>query len=49
MSAEQEHDLLSFLKKVSRACDEDSSVPNFVGPQVNEWLKELVEKGTLEE
>lgn len=48
MSKDQENDLLSFLKKVSRACDEDSSVPNFVAPQVNEWLKELIEKGTLE-
>lgn len=48
MSKEQENDLLSFLKKVSRACNEDSSVPDFVAPQVNEWLKELAEKGTLE-
>jgi len=32
MSKEQESDLLSFLKKVSRACDEDSSVPDFVAP-----------------
>lgn len=48
MSKEQENDLVSFLKKVSRACDQDSSVPDFVAPQVNEWLKELAEKGTLE-
>ena len=48
ISAEQESDLLSFLKKVQRACDDDKSVPDFVAPQVNEWLKELLEKGQLE-
>jgi hypothetical protein len=49
MSAEQENDLLSFLKKVQNSCKNDSSVPDFVAPQVNEWLKELIEKGKLEE
>lgn len=45
ISQEQESNLLTFLQKVSRACDNDSSVPDFVGSQVNEWLKELQEKG----
>ncbi|TNV73126.1 hypothetical protein FGO68_gene12208 [Halteria grandinella] len=48
MSKEQESNLLTFLQKVSRACDNDNSVPEFVGSQVNEWLKELQEKGTPE-
>jgi hypothetical protein len=29
--------------KVQRACETDSSVPDFVGAQVDEWLKELKE------
>ena len=30
--------------KVQKACNTDSSVPDFVGSQVSEWLKELDEK-----
>lgn len=30
--------------KVQGACKTDSSVPDFVGSQVNEWLKELIVK-----
>lgn len=41
ISKEQETNLLTFLQKVSRACDNDSTVPEFVGTQVQEWLKEL--------
>jgi hypothetical protein len=48
LSGEQENDLMAFLKKVQRACENDSSVPDFVAPQVNEWLNELAQKGTLE-
>ena len=47
LSEAQEVDLLQFLAKVQKACGEDSSVPDFVGSQVSEWLKELQEKGTL--
>lgn len=30
--------------KASKACKDDSSVPDFVGLQVNEWLQELKSK-----
>lgn len=48
LSTEQEQNLFTFLQKVQKACKEDSSVPDFVGSQVQDWLKELQEKGTLE-
>lgn len=35
---------MKFLAKVSNACKDDSSVPDFVGSQVAEWLKELEDK-----
>ena len=41
LSAQQESDLFSFLQKVQKACKNDSSVPDFVGSQVNDWLTEL--------
>ena len=40
---------MEFLKKVKNACANDSSVPDFVGSQVEEWLNEFKEKGFLEE
>jgi len=48
LSPEQEQNLFTFLQKVQRACNDDSSVPDFVGSQVEDWLKELQEKGHLE-
>ena len=30
--------------KASKACGDDNSVPDFVGDQVQEWLKELAQK-----
>ena len=44
LSVEQEKDLTAFLSKVMTACKSDSSVPEFVGLQVQEWLKEMEEK-----
>ena len=44
LSPEQEQDLSAFLSKVMAACKTDSSVPEFVGLQVEEWLKEIEEK-----
>jgi hypothetical protein len=44
LSADQEKDLAEFLGKVMTACKSDSSVPEFVGLQVQEWLKEMEEK-----
>lgn len=40
---EEEATLAEFLKKVSVACNNDKSVPGFVGSQVQEWLKEMEE------
>lgn len=48
ISKEQEASLFTFLQKVKKACNDDDSVPDFVGSQVTEWLKELQEKGSLE-
>ena len=44
LSKEEEDNLLQFLLKVSKACKTDSSVPDFVGPQIEDWLKELNQK-----
>ncbi len=41
--------MFTFLQKVQKACEWDTSVPDFVGSQVNEWLKELQEKGSISE
>lgn len=48
LSAQQESDLFAFLQKVQKACKNDSSVPDFVGSQVHDWLTELQEKGQVE-
>ena len=45
----EEENLLNFLNKLQKACKEDSSVPDVVGMQVNDWLKELVAKAPSEE
>jgi len=34
--------------KIQKACATDDSVPDFVGSQVNDWLKELNEKNDQE-
>jgi hypothetical protein len=34
------------LLKLSKACKDDNSVPDFVGSQVNDWLNELKVKET---
>ena len=44
ISPEEEQNLMNFLVKVSRACDNDPSVDGFIGEQVNEWIKELKDK-----
>jgi hypothetical protein len=41
LNKEEQDDLNEFLKKVASACEKDSSVPDVVGLQVAEWLKEL--------
>ena len=41
ISKDEEANLAVFLQKLTKACDNDKSVPTFVGDQVNEWLKEL--------
>lgn len=41
LTSEQESTLFAFLQKIQRACEGDSSLPDFIAPQVNEWLKEL--------
>ena len=48
ISADEEAKLGVFLNKISKACKDDKSVPDDVGAQVNSWLAELNEKGTLE-
>jgi hypothetical protein len=48
LSKDQEANLFTFLQKVKKACNDDDSVPDFVGSQVTEWLKELQEKEALE-
>eukprot|EP00347_Sterkiella_histriomuscorum_P002673 403367240 len=48
LTEEQEATLFAFLQKVSKACDEDSSVPDFVGLQVGDWLKELQDKNAAQ-
>jgi hypothetical protein len=40
---------MKFLMKVSSACKDDNSVPDFVGSQVTEWLKELEVKKEQQE
>ena len=37
--------LAAFLSKVGVACKNDKDVPDFVGEQVNEWLKEMQAEG----
>ena len=41
LDAEGEKSLAEFLSKVQTACSNDKSVPDFVGLQVGEWLKEM--------
>ena len=41
LSEEQEATLFAFLQKVQKACGDDSSLPDFIGLQVNDWIKEL--------
>jgi hypothetical protein len=41
LSAAEEANLLIFLQRIQNACKEDATVPDMVGLQVNDWLKEL--------
>ena len=49
LSADEEDTLNAFMNKVMKACDNDKSIPGFVGDQVGEWLKELDEKKPQED
>ena len=35
LNAKEQEDLQAFLKKISKACENDKTVPDFVGEQVN--------------
>ena len=49
MTAEEEENLAAFLKKVQKACaDDKNGVPDFVGLQVDQWMKELEDKKNVE-
>lgn len=49
ISPEEEEGLMKFLMKVQNACKQDSSVPDFVGSQVDTWMQELIAKQPLEQ
>ena len=44
LDPEEEARLAVFLGKVQKACADDKSVPQFVGLQVDDWLKEINDK-----
>ena len=44
MTPEEEANLAEFLMKVQKACENDKSVPAFVGLQVDQWMQELNDK-----
>ena len=41
MDAEEQANLAVFLQKIQKACKKDSEVPDFLGPQVDQWLQEI--------
>lgn len=43
LDPEQEAALSAFLGRVMKSCDNDQSLPSFIGEQCGDWLKELQE------
>ena len=41
LDADESEKLAAFLTKVQTACKNDSSLPGFIGEQVNTWMQEL--------
>ena len=39
LTYDEQENLAAFLKKISKACENDKSVPDFVGQQVNVWMQ----------
>lgn len=47
VSPDEEKELANFLKRIAVACKNDSSVPDVVGVQVQEWLKEMEDEAQV--
>ena len=39
LTNEEQENLAAFLKKMTKACENDKDVPDVVGEQLNVWLK----------